>query len=200
MKNKYIAEVKKYESNQHAPIDTNKLNKIIKELIENYIDKYKVVDIFHDENILSDLIEEQSTFDKDIDKIYLVVDRDQKSFTEEQYDNIVEKTKENDIHFYVINPCFEFWLLLHFKDCKEYSNEQLIDNNYVKTGNTFVYEELKKCDPSYTKSKFNASLYMKKLDTAIENSKIYETDIIALKKKIGTNICLLLEKLMMNNN
>lgn len=199
MKNKYISEVRRYEENQHNPIDIGKLNLIINDLIYNYLEKYKVGDIFHDESILKELIEEQSTFDKDIDKIYLVVDRDQKSFTEEQYDYILEKTKENDVQFYVINPCFEFWLLLHFKDCKEYPKEQLIENNYVNADNTFVYVELKKCDSSYTKSKFNTELYIDKINIAIENSKKYDNDITLLKENVGTNIQSLLEELMSYN-
>lgn len=196
IKNKYIAEVRKNEEDQHSPIDITKLNVIIHSLIENYIENYKVGDIIHNEDILKELIEEQYTFDKDIDKIYLVVDRDKKSFTEEQYDDTLEKAKENDIQFYVINPCFEFWLLLHFKDCLEYSREQLIENDYVKSSNTFVYEELKKCDSSYTKSKFSAELYIEKVDIAIDNSKNYESDITLLKNNVGTNIQFLLENLM----
>lgn len=199
MKNIYISEVRRYKENHHNPIDIDKLNMIINGLIDNYLEKYKVDDIFQDENILKELIEEQSTFDKDIDKIYLVVDRDKKSFTEKQYDYILKKTKENNVQFYIINPCFEFWLLLHFKDCKEYSNMQLIENKYVTSDNTFVYAELKKCDSSYTKSKFNTELYMNRINIAIENSKKYVNDITLLKKFAGTNIHLLLEKLMSNN-
>lgn len=196
MKNKYISEVRKHGEDQHNPIDIGKLNLIINDLIYNYLEKYKVGDIFHDESILKELIEEQSTFDKDIDKIYLVVDRDKKSFTEEQYMDTLERAKENDVQFYVINPCFEFWLLLHFKNCSEYSKKQLIENDYVNSNNTFVYEELKKCDSSYTKSRFNADLYIDKITTAIENSKIYETDITLLKDNVGTNLLLLFNELI----
>ena len=196
MKNKYLSEVKKHGEDQHKPIDIGKLNTIINDLINNYLEKYKVGDIFHDESILKELIEEQSTFDKDIDKIYLVVDRDKKSFTDVQYIDTLEKTKENDVQFFVINPCFEFWLLLHFKDCLEYSKEQLIENDYVNSNNTFVYEELKKCDPSYTKSRFNAELYIDKISNAIENSKNYETDITLLKDNVGTNLLLLFNELI----
>lgn len=196
MKNKYISEVRKHGEDQHNPIDIGKLNLIIYDLIYNYLEKYKVGDIFHDESILKELIEEQSTFDKEIDKIYLVVDRDKKSFTEEQYMDTLERAKENDVQFYVINPCFEFWLLLHFKNCSEYSKKQLIENDYVNSNNTFVYEELKKCDSSYTKSRFNADLYIDKITTAIENSKIYETDITLLKDNVGTNLLLLFNELI----
>lgn len=196
LKNKYISEVRKHGEDQHNPIDIGKLNLIIDDLIYNYLEKYKVEDIFHDESILKELIEEQSTFDKDIDKIYLVVDRDKKSFTEEQYMDTLERAKENDVQFYVINPCFEFWLLLHFKNCSEYSKKQLIENDYVNSNSTFVYEELKKCDSSYTKSRFNADLYIDKITTAIENSKIYETDITLLRDNVGTNLLLLFNKLI----
>ncbi len=196
IKNNYIAKVRKCGAQLHSSIDITKLTTIIKRLIEDYIHNYKISDIFYDERILKELIEEQSTFDKAIDKIYLVVDRDKKSFTAEQYDDTLKKATENDVQFYVINPCFEFWLLLHFKDCLEYSKEQLFENDYVTMNNTFVYEELKKCDPLYTKSKFNAKGYIDKINTAIKNSKEYENDITLLKDNVGTNLSLLFNKLM----
>lgn len=195
IKNKYISEVKKYVENQHCSIDVIKLNYIIHNLIENHFKKYNVRDVFYDENLLKEMIEEQSTFDKDIDRIYMVVDRDKKSFTDEQYIDTLEKAKENYVQFFVINPCFEFWLLLHFKDCKQFSKKQLLENDYVNSNNTFVYEELKKCDPFYTKSKFKTELYMDKISVAIKNSKLYETDIRLLKDSVGTNLLMLFNEL-----
>ncbi len=108
---------------------------------------------------------------------------------------MIQKAKENNIDFYVINPCFEFWLLLHFTDCLEYSKEKLLANNYVASNNTFVFTELKKYDKEYSKTKFDADFYISKINTAIQNSKKYEKNIILLKNNVGTNLPLLFEKI-----
>lgn len=195
LKNKYIGELKKQCINQHDAIDIDIFNKIINKLIRYYAEKYKIEEVFHDEQTLKDVIEQQSTFNQDIDKIYLIVDRDKKSFDEEQYDYIMKKIIDYNVKFYVINPCFEFWLLLHYKDCLEYSNEQLINNDYVHTNNTFVYEELKKCDSSYSKTKFESEKYIDRINIAIDNAKKFETDIHLLKDNVGTNLGFLFEDL-----
>ena len=188
IKAKYIDEVKKHGYDLHSPVDIDKLNEILKELIEDYIDKYEITEIFYNESILKELLEERSTFDKTIDQIYLIVDRDKKSFTDKQYTETLNKAIENGIKFYVINPCFEFWLLLHFKDCLEYAKERLFNNDYVNSNNTFVYEELKKCDVRYTKNNFNANNYIEKIGTAINNAKKHENNIELLKDNVGTNL------------
>lgn len=195
IKNKYISFVKQQKIDFNDQVDINKLKIIILELIKYYVENYTVLDVIIDTKLLFDLIEENSTFDKNIDKIYLVVDRDKNSFTNKQYEIVLKKSKENNIYFYVINPCFEFWLLLHFKDCLDYSKEQLFENTYVTSNNTFVYEELKKYDPSYTKSRFNANIYMEKIEIAIENAKYYENDITLLKDNVGTNLMFLFDEL-----
>lgn len=199
IKAEYINKVNKYGYNLHSTINIDILNEILKELIEDYIDKYEITEIFYDETILRELVEEQSTFDKAIDQIYLIVDRDKKSFTDKQYTQTLNKAIENNIKFYVINPCFEFWLLLHFKDCLEYAKEKLSSNDYVNSNNTFVYEELKKCDSRYTKKNFNANNYIKKIDIAINNAKKHENNIELLKDNVGTNLPLLFDELKKQN-
>ena len=46
----------------------------------------------------------------------MVVDRDKDSFTEEQYDKVVEFCKKNNVSLYVSNPSFELWLYMHFDE------------------------------------------------------------------------------------
>lgn len=62
--------------------------------------------------------------------------------------------------------------------------------------NTFVFNELKKCNHRYTQSKFSAILYIDKIDIAINNAKKSENDIYLLKDYVWMNIHLLFEKLI----
>ena len=75
------------------------LKKIIFELFsgEIYSDLSK--------NFMKYLLCQNCTF-----KICLVVDRDNKSFSKEQYNEVTTFCRKNNVDFYVSNPCFEFWL------------------------------------------------------------------------------------------
>ena len=53
------------------------------------------------------------TYSSDVDSLNMVVDRDKDSFTEEQYDKVVEFCKKNNVNLYVSNPSFELWLYMH---------------------------------------------------------------------------------------
>jgi len=70
-------------------------------------------------NNISDIIKNQKiTYDENFDKICLIVDRDKESFVSHpennQYEYVLNTCKNKKFGFYLTNPCFEFWLLLHF--------------------------------------------------------------------------------------
>lgn len=48
------------------------------------------------------------------DEVWLVIDRDQ--WTENQLEEVYAGCQELDFHLALSNPCFEYWLLLHFED------------------------------------------------------------------------------------
>ena len=52
-------------------------------------------------------------------KFFIIVDRDPKSFTAEQCDNVKKRCEECGFSLIVSNPCFEIWLLLHSDVGKE---------------------------------------------------------------------------------
>lgn len=131
------------------------------------------------------------------DELCIVVDRDRKSFKEEQYQKLCEANKQKEIRFCISNPCFEFWLLLHLCDCSEYDKSKLIANK--RTGRrTQVEKYLKgKLLGTYNKTRIQFEKnFLNKIYSAIENAKLYETDIIKLKDNLGTNIGLLIEEML----
>ena len=88
------------------------------DILIKYLNKEsEVVNIVTD---ISDIIKSTSsiTYDENIDKICLVIDRDKDSFistpNNRQYEYVVKTCKKKGFGLYVTNPCFEFWLLLHF--------------------------------------------------------------------------------------
>lgn len=108
----------------------------------------------------------------DGDKLCIIVDRDKQSFTEQQYDVLLDAERRGEIKFCISNPCFEFWLLLHFSDCFEY-NKQLLLANEKDGSRTFVERCLmEKLSGGYNKSRLKFEINFKdKIKTAIENSK-----------------------------
>ena len=156
---------------------------LVKEEIANILEK-----------VLENIGNQQITYSEDIDKMCLIVDRDKKSFKEEQYNYVKEECKRKNFKFYVTNPCFEFWLLLHFDEVHSINREKLLENNRASSKVRYVESELKKYFP-YNKNKYNAELLIEKIDLAIENEKRFCEDIEELKDKLGSNIGLLIKEL-----
>ena len=165
------------------------LNMIIKKL---FLTIEEIPNIL--ETVLKNIENKQITYSEDIDKMCLIVDRDKKSFKEEQYNYVKEECKKKNFKLYVTNPCFEFWLLLHFDEVHLINKEELLENKRASSKVRFVESELKKYFP-YNKNKYNAELLIEKIDLAIENEKKFCENIEELKDKIGSNIGLLIKEL-----
>ena len=165
------------------------LNMIIKKL---FLTIEEIPNIL--ETVLKNIENKQITYSEDIDKMCLIVDRDKKSFKEEQYNYVKEECKKKNFKLYVTNPCFEFWLLLHFDEVHLINKEELLENKRASSRVRFVESELKKYFP-YNKNKYNAELLIEKIDLAIENEKKFCENIEELKDKLGSNIGLLIKEL-----
>lgn len=135
------------------------------------------------------------TYAEGFDKICFVVDRDKESFTEQQYDYVVERCQEKEFGLYITNPCFEFWLLLHFADAIELDKERLRENPSVSAKRRYAEDELRRRIPGYRKSKYDALSLVRKIDTALLNQKYFCQDISGLKTKVGSNIGVLINEM-----
>lgn len=167
------------------------LNMIIKKLFLTIEEIPNILEV-----VLRNIENKQITYSEDIDKMCLIVDRDKKSFKEEQYNYVKKECKRKNFKLYVTNPCFEFWLLLHFNEVHSIDKEKLLENNRItaKSKVRYVEAELKKYFP-YNKNKYNAELLIKKIDLAIENEKRFCEDIEELKDELGSNVGLLIQEL-----
>ena len=82
-----------------------------------------------------------TNFDSEYDKIFIILDRDCHSFTEEQFDEVIVKSKDNNLNLGISNPCFEFFLLLHFDGVYDLDFNKLKENK--KQGKkTYVEKQL----------------------------------------------------------
>lgn len=127
-------------------------------------------------------------YEDGFDKICLVVDRDRDSFTETQYDYVYSKCLEKNIGFYVSNPCFEFWLLLHFDEVFALDRDSLKNNPCITSSKRYTEAEVAKVIPRYKKNKYDADGLVERIDKAIENEAKFCEDIAHLKNIIGSNV------------
>lgn len=111
------------------------------------------------------------------DTFGIVIDRDQKSFTEEQVKIIRKRTGSQGYKVFLSNPCFELWILMHFPHDKD-----KVINFAENTDGLFSY--LSKVYPNYEKNidftHFNGSL-----DKALLNEWCYCTSLETLYSELN---------------
>lgn len=157
------------------------------------------------DNIIKDVpavIENRSiTFDRNLDKICFIIDRDKDSFVSkegnDQYAYVLKMCKENGYGFYLSNPCFEFWLLMHFDEVLELDRELLIENPKVAARRRYTEQELRRLLPGYSKSRYPLEQLIGSICKAIENEKAFCEDEEELEHSIGSRVGLLMEELKM---
>lgn len=178
-------------------ICTEKLQKSLNDVVEDVSDVCTVlIEVLKEEYEVGNIVEDISsiikdgglTYEEGFDQICLIVDRDKDSFVSDQYDYVLNKCKEIGFQFCVTNPCFEFWLLLHFDEVFDLDKEKLLDNPKITTKRRYAENELRRIYPNYNKSSYQAEVLVKSIDKAIENEKKFCEDIEELKTSIGSNI------------
>lgn len=123
----------------------------------------------------------------------IVIDRDHESHSEEMLKSLLAKCKETKCMFFLTNPCFEFWLLLHVSDVKEEYRDQLtemLENKKISNRHTFVsskVSEKAKHTKNIPQNKFK-QFYLPNIDLAIERAKGFSQDEDELMNNLGSNI------------
>ena len=169
-------------------------------LMEDLCEEYEVVNIVED---ISEIIKDSGlTYEEGFDQICLIVDRDKDSFIStpenNQYKYVLDKCNKMGFQFCVTNPCFEFWLLLHFDEVFELDEEKLLNNFKVTAKRRYAENELRKIWPGYNKSSYHSEKLVKNIDKAIENEKKFCEDIEQLENSVGSNIGRLVQKMRQN--
>lgn len=151
-------------------------------------------------NIGEALNEQSIPYAPDIDKICLVVDRDPMSFTSSQFDYVKNTCETNNVQFYISNPGFELWLLMHSGNFASMKDDLAAKFSTMAPPEFLDYIEslLKQEFDGYNKSKLKTQPFMQAVDTAIANEKTFTENIDALKNDMGSNIGLLIQE--MRNN
>ncbi len=139
---------------------------------------------------------------KETDEFWLIVDRDHwEEIHNHSFDKIVDDCeKEGNMFLALSNPCFEIWIILHFIDPEEISDEELdgIYRNEKIGSKNYVSEYITKILNQGRGYNKNPPMYfmLPNTKTAIERAK--RIDIIEDKypKIVGTHVYKLIEKLI----
>lgn len=138
------------------------------------------------------------TYDSDYDKLCLITDRDKQSFKENQYDYVLATCEQKGYCFYVTNPCFEFWILLHYNEIFSFDRKDLLENKKetVKAKKRYLEKVLSSLMNGYNKDDLNFGKLVDKVHTAINNEKQFCEDLVGLKSLLGSNVGVLLSEMM----
>lgn len=120
------------------------------------------------------------------DECWLVCDRDNGSFTDSQYQQLMEQCRDYGVNLIVSNPGFQLWLLLHFTNCLE--DLKLHEYNKSSKQIKIIEKELKKYVPDYEHGELDMAYFESHIEDAFSNSFLFCVEIGELKDKIGTNM------------
>lgn len=126
------------------------------------------------------------------DELWVVWDREKVNARKENILNILPECREKNYNIAMTNPLFEFWLLLHFDDITKYNTETLFINdwNTPSKKRRYIDKELSNIlTNGYNKKNFNRDIVTKdNIDRALEQEKLFETELEEIMNNLGSNI------------
>lgn len=139
-----------------------------------------------------------SKYTSNFDEFCILIDRDAGSHSSEDMNFILQYCKEKNYRCFITNPCFEFWLLLHFSDVYEEYSDQLDlirENKKVSNAHTFVSNELSAKAHHGKKGIAFKEKYLPHIEEAIIRASKFASDNEALITDIGCNIWILIKEM-----
>lgn len=137
-------------------------------------------------------------YNSELDEFGILIDRDMHSHSEDSMLECIEHCRKNNYACYIVNPCFEFWLLLHLSDVKtEYAEklDKIKENETLSDAHTYVSKEVSsKAHHGKSGIGFRKN-YMPYVDTAISRAKEFVSEEVELINNIGCNVWKLLENM-----
>ncbi len=129
--------------------------------------------------VLHKLLCKKQELDKDELKTYqywIVFDHDRRPRPD--LEQVMQDAEANQILVADSNPCFEAWLIQHFSPLAEIV--ELSHRKPVKSCRYVIDNHLKRpeYDPDYKKGKLDSTIYMPKVNLAIQNAE-FDNDIVS---------------------
>lgn len=157
-----------------------------------------ITNVIENEEKLKEIKSKYDEFDDSYDIFWIVIDREKQESKKINLLKAIEICKENNIEISLINPAFEFWLLLHF-DISEYDNNDLFENKKTKpkSKKRFLEKEVGKKIGSYDKSDFETSFITSESVTlAVKQEEKFENELEKIIDNLGSNVGNLIKEIL----
>jgi hypothetical protein len=173
------------------------------ELISLKRPKDKGSDPFSVKKLLSDVKREFGF--KNTDEFWLIIDRDNwESIHKLSFDDLVsECKKEKNFYLAMSNPCFEIWLVLHFKHISDFTSEEqqlIFENAKINNTKNYIDDVIGHLQGRGYNKRPNPNIYLPLTTTAIERAKMLDNLEEDHPTKTGTHLYKLIEKIIDKNN
>lgn len=146
-------------------------------------------------NFNEDIENNKFLYDKEIDKVCFVIDRDPQNFSEQQFDNFLRMCKDYNYKVYVSNPTFELFLLMHDDKIFDIDKTAMLENRRVSNSKRFLEVKLSEIF-GCNKKNINFEKFKVNIKKAINNEKQFEENLINLKDNLGSNVGTLLDEMI----
>lgn len=146
-------------------------------------------------NFNEDIENNKFLYDKEIDKVCFVIDRDPQNFSEQQYDNFLKMCKDYNYKVYVSNPTFELFLLMHDDKIFDIDKRAMLENRRVSNSKRFLEVKLSEIF-GCNKKNINFEKFKVNIKKAINNEKKFEENLFDLKDNLGSNVGILLDEMI----
>lgn len=145
-------------------------------------------------HVFKKLKEKKSEYNfKKTDEFWMIIDRDRWKL-----DEWVQKCKqEKNFYIALSNPCFEFWLMLHFFDLTSFTTNELkeiFENKKVSSKRRYIDKYLSdNLENGYNKKNLNCNRFLDNISKAITQAeKLANNNIL---NNLGSENYLLVKKL-----
>ncbi len=144
-----------------------------------------------------------SKYTNDFDEFCILIDRDTGSHSPEDMRFILQYCEANKYRCFITNPCFEFWLLLHFSDVhEEYADrlDLIRENKKISNSHTYVSNELSQKAHHGKKGIAFKEKYLPHIEEAIIRASKFASDNESLLTNVGCNIWKLIKEMQSFDN
>ncbi len=134
-------------------------------------------------------------FDKKIDKVYFVIDRDPQNLKSKQLDEFIKECEKHKYEICLSNPTFEVFLLMHNNKVLRLNRKKMLKNKKVSKKRRFLERELSSIF-GCSKENLRFEAFKDNILNAIKNEKHFCEDLKELKTKLGSNVGKLIESMI----
>lgn len=147
-------------------------------------------------DLLDERVEIWKEYGVEANELWMVVDRDTQNVSKEQLEVIISSCEEKGYNLALSNPTFELWLLLHSTDIEKYNKEELLNNKKQTKNRRFLDKELSHLNGGFNKNNLKFGDFYHGINDAIKRAKKLPTNNNELLNKLGTSVCILVEKIV----